>query len=61
MLMVKIMTNPIKNSYPNGECPDCGEEIPNNVVDGENCSNCEHVFCNQIEDDDVRNYQKRNR
>jgi uncharacterized Zn finger protein len=36
--------NPIKESYPNGECPDCGEEIPDDVVAGDECKNCGHVF-----------------
>jgi hypothetical protein len=34
----------IVDSYENGECPDCGEEIPDNVSDGDSCCNCEHVF-----------------
>ena len=36
--------NPVKNSYEDGICPDCGKPIPNNVSDGESCSNCEHLF-----------------
>ena len=36
--------NTIKNSYPNGQCPDCGEEIPDDVVDEQSCENCGHVF-----------------
>lgn len=34
----------IKASYPDGVCPDCGDEIPTDVVDGDACSNCGHVF-----------------
>lgn len=30
--------------YDGGVCPDCGEEIPPQAVDGSECSNCEHVF-----------------
>ena len=34
----------IKNNYPNGECPDCYENIPDNASHGDGCSNCGHVF-----------------
>lgn len=34
----------IIGSYPDGECPDCGEKIPKDVVEGEACENCGHVF-----------------
>jgi len=34
----------IQDSYPNGACPDCGESIPENAEDGDECKNCEHVF-----------------
>lgn len=30
--------------YEDGCCPDCGEEIPADAVDGSACSNCGHVF-----------------
>lgn len=40
--------NPIKDSYDNGECPDCGLEIPNTVEDGDSCTNCGHVFYGEI-------------
>ena len=36
--------NPIKDSYENGTCPDCREEIPDDVVEGGACSICGHVF-----------------
>jgi hypothetical protein len=32
-------------SYDNAKCPDCGEDIPTDVVDGQACKNCEHIFC----------------
>lgn len=35
--------NAIKN-YHDGECPDCGEHIPDDVVPGEQCKNCPHIF-----------------
>lgn len=34
----------IKDNYDNGECPDCGEEIPDDALSGEECSNCGHVW-----------------
>lgn len=43
--------NAIKESYPNGECPDCGETIPDNVQEGQQCVNCDHVFCGPRPDD----------
>lgn len=36
--------NTIKAAYHNGECPDCGDEIPDDVQEGQACANCEHVF-----------------
>ena len=36
--------NLVKSSYENGVCPDCHEKIPNNVVAGDCCTNCDHVF-----------------
>ncbi len=34
----------VKNSYEDGVCPDCSEDIPDDCVDGQECSNCGHVF-----------------
>jgi hypothetical protein len=34
----------IRGSYPDRECPDCGEPIPLDVAEGDACSNCGHVF-----------------
>jgi hypothetical protein len=34
----------IKQSYLDGECPDCGEPILDNATEGEGCLNCGHVF-----------------
>jgi len=34
----------IQNTYENSECPDCGEPIPDDVVSGQACTNCGHVF-----------------
>jgi hypothetical protein len=36
--------NIVKAQYDNGACPDCGESIPDDVVDGGECKNCGHVF-----------------
>lgn len=45
--------NPVISSYPDGECPDCGEEIPKGTKSGEECKNCGHVFCEETADDDA--------
>ena len=34
----------MKDEYPNGECPDCCEPIPDDCGDGDECWNCGHVF-----------------
>ncbi len=36
--------NKVKNSYEDGVCPDCQEDIPDDIVEGGECSNCGHVF-----------------
>lgn len=46
------MSNPVKDCYEDGICPDCCEPIPDNIVDGEGCTNCGHVFCLPAPDDD---------
>ena len=38
----------IKDNYPEGECPDCGDPIPTDVVDGGECENCGHVFYEHV-------------
>ena len=50
-----INYNAVKDSYPKGECPDCGEKIPNDVAEGESCSNCEHVFYRETGDKQCMN------
>lgn len=34
----------IKANYEGGVCPDCGESIPDDAVNGSECDNCGHVF-----------------
>jgi len=46
-----VTTNIVKDSYENGECPDCGEDIPNDVSNGDGCSNCGHVFYSPVKPD----------
>jgi hypothetical protein len=36
--------NKLRDSYAEGECPDCGWPIPHNVREGDECQNCGHVF-----------------
>jgi len=37
--------NIVKNSYKDGVCPDCNENIPEDMdTEGDACSNCGHVF-----------------
>lgn len=44
--------DPIKDHYPEGECPDCGEPIPDDAVAGTECENCGHVFCREQDTDE---------
>ena len=37
--------NKVRDAYRFVECPDCGEDIPKDVIEGDACSNCGHVFC----------------
>ena len=46
------MANSIKEGYIDGECPDCGEEIPDDVVCCQACKNCGHVFTESVNDED---------
>lgn len=34
----------IIDNYPKGECPDCFEDIPKDVEEGDECANCTHTF-----------------
>lgn len=39
-----IEEDKVKDHYEKEECPDCGEPIPNDAVEGGQCENCEHVW-----------------
>lgn len=41
----------VKDAYPDGVCPDCGEDIPDDVEDGEVCVNCGHTFTHERDAD----------
>jgi len=47
-----IPDNNVKAAYEDGVCPDCGNEIPDDVADGQCCSKCTHVFYYPRPDDD---------
>jgi len=34
----------VNDNYLGGICPDCKEPIPDDIVDGQSCGNCGHVF-----------------
>lgn len=42
--------NPVWNAY-DGVCPDCGEPMPPDIQEGEECCQCGHVFWTQRKDD----------
>ena len=42
--LVPTSVNIIKKSYDYGICPDCSEDIPNDVDTGDACSSCGHAF-----------------
>lgn len=44
----------IRDFYPKGECPDCGEDIPYDLGDGDECPNCGHVFHKIVSIDDAK-------
>ncbi len=52
------VSSQICKSY-NGECPDCEEDIPLDVEEGEECENCGHVFCLGRESDDTEEQTRR--
>lgn len=46
----------LKDFYEDGLCPDCGEPIPDDAVEGEACHNCGHVFSEPRPDDVYEHY-----
>ena len=34
----------VKDCYKDGICPDCSEDIAEDMTDGGECANCGHVF-----------------
>lgn len=42
------MSNKVKTSYNHGECPDCGLVIPDDIVDGQACEVCGHIFREEL-------------
>lgn len=48
---VKV-SNPIKESYHDGRCGDCGMLIPDDVVEGQTCDECGHAFFAETPCDD---------
>jgi hypothetical protein len=44
-------TNLVWQAY-DGICPDCCEDIPTDVVEGQECANCGHSFHSITEDYD---------
>ena len=34
----------VESAYPDGVCPDCGEGIPEDAAEGQECTNCGHAF-----------------
>ena len=47
----KLKLTALQESYPYAECPDCGEGIQDDAVDGSSCSNCGHVFFSERKND----------
>jgi hypothetical protein len=45
----------IKDNYNNGECPDCNDPIPDDMVTGGECINCGHVFQDEYYPEELDN------
>jgi len=43
----------VRSLYDDGECPDCGEDIPEHYTSGDSCVNCEHVFTGRVHENGV--------
>ena len=42
-LVKGVEPNTVKDAYPDGACPDCGEAIPDDAPEGWGCPNCGHA------------------
>ena len=40
----RVEDNKVKISYENVQCPNCGDTIPDDVEEGDECENCGHVI-----------------
>lgn len=49
--ILAFMSGSIAAAYEGRACPDCGEPIPADAVEGSECVNCGHVFCAARADD----------
>ena len=47
------MNEKVKACYENGVCPDCNQDIPEGAVEGDECTNCGHVFWLERVSEDV--------
>jgi len=45
----------VKDCYEDGVCPDCSEIIPNSTGEGDQCTNCGHVFWFEYDNFDADN------
>jgi hypothetical protein len=46
------MNENVKDCYDGGVCPDCNQAIPDEAVEGDECSNCGHVFWLEVASSD---------
>lgn len=49
----QVQSRVIRESYEDSVCPDCGEDIPTDVVNGQACENCGHTFVDPRLNDDA--------
>lgn len=42
-------TAKLADNYENGVCPDCGEPITDEMVNGAECDNCGHIFYSALD------------
>ena len=50
----EFTNNPVRDSYEDCECPDCQDDIPLDVEEGDECENCGHVFSSERPNDDIK-------